>query len=58
MKSKENRSAPPWFVAFSPQASMKGGVKPDAKPFVDCMDCRVLYFEHQKRGGGSSVFET
>lgn len=35
---------------------MKDVMKIDAMLFVDCMDRRVLYFEPQKRGGGSSVF--
>lgn len=43
-------------MAFAPQVFMKQMVKIDATLFVDCMHRRVLYFELQKRGGGSSVF--
>jgi hypothetical protein len=56
MKSKENDMVEEGFVTFQPQRTMKVDRKCPATLFVDCMGGNVLYFEHQKHGGGSSVF--
>lgn len=44
------------FVTFQPQRTVKVDRKCPAMLFGDCMGGSVLYFEHQKHGGGSSVF--